>query len=497
MSSKIAKPIMHSAAWRISLWATLAFACGTMLVFVFLHRFVADDIQRRSDAWLSGEVEVLGDVAERTPKDAVYGRVVGEVAELAAKEVPNKLLSESSKNDSVFFLQTGRDGAPKLWVGAGRGDANLRAIQAAGILPGSPTDIKVQGFDIPFRVASTRIDDGTLIYLGLSERDELRVLRSLRLRFILLWLLLVLLGFGIVFYTTRRMLSHVRQITEAASRIGHSDLNARVPTTKRSDEVGHLALTLNHMLDRIESSMHQLHTITDSLAHDLRSPLTAIRGKLEMSLSAGVLPEQVEPIVSAIDELDRLDDFLNKSLDVAEAKADALRLTRSEIDLDDLLRSMIDLYEPSMSERGLQIGLRSAGPLKISADPSLIHRMIANLFDNELKHLPAACKVTIDLRSEDNAAVLLLQDDGPGFDPQVLPHLFEGRVKGKDSLGHGLGLAFIDAVARAHGGTVTASNRETGGAQLALTLPLVFNTTLDRTESARSGSLRGSSGLPR
>ena len=80
MSSKTAKPVMHSAAWRISLWATLAFACGTMLVFVFLHRFVADDIQRRSDAWLSGEVEVLGDVAERTPKDALYDRVVGEVA---------------------------------------------------------------------------------------------------------------------------------------------------------------------------------------------------------------------------------------------------------------------------------------------------------------------------------------------------------------------------------------------------------------------------------
>ena len=90
MSSKTAKPLMRSAAWRISLWATLAFACGTMLVFVFLHRFVANDIQRRSDAWLSGEVEVLGDVAERTPKNALHDRVVGEVAELAGKEVPNK-----------------------------------------------------------------------------------------------------------------------------------------------------------------------------------------------------------------------------------------------------------------------------------------------------------------------------------------------------------------------------------------------------------------------
>jgi signal transduction histidine kinase len=463
---------MRSAAWRISLWATLAFACGTMLVFVFLHRFVAEDIQRRSDAWLSGEVEVLGDVAERTPKDALYDRVVGEVAELAGKEVPNKLLSESSSNDSVFFLQTGGDGSLQLWVGAGNGAPNLKAIQAGKIVSDHPTDLHVQGYGVPFRVASIRLNDGSYIYLGLSERDELRVLRSLRLRFFLLWLLLVLFGFGIVFFTTRRMLSHVREITEAASRIGHSDLTARVPTTEEHDEVSHLALTLNHMLDRIENSMHQLHTITDSLAHDLRSPLTAIRGKLEMSLSAALQVEQAEPIVSAIDELDRLTDFLNKSLDVAEAKADALRLNRVPLDMDELLRIMIDLYEPSMSEKGLQIRLQSGGPLTIGADAALIHRMIANLFDNELKHLPSGCAVNLRLQVEGGAALLILEDDGPGFDPEVFLHLFERRVKGRGSDGHGLGLAFIDAVARAHGGTASASNRVEGGAHIVITLPL-------------------------
>jgi signal transduction histidine kinase len=464
---------MYSAAWRISLWATLAFACGTLLVFVFLHRFVADDIQRRSDAWLSGEVEVLGDVAERTPKDALYDRVVGEVAELAGKEVPNKLLSESSSNDSVFFLQTGSDGSRQLWVGAGDGEPALKAIQAVKIVSDHPTDLHVQGFGVPFRVASIRLDDGSHIYLGLSERDELRVLRSLRLRFFLLWLLIVLFGFSIVFYTTRRMLSHVRRIGEAASGIGHSDLTARVPMTQKHDEISDLALTLNHMLDRIESSMHQLHTITDSLAHDLRSPLTAIRGKLEMSLSTLMQVEQAEPIVSAIEELDRLTDFLNKSLDVAEAKADALRLSPVALDLDELLRIMIDLYEPSMSEKGLQISLQSGGPLTIEADAALIHRMIANLFDNELKHLPPACSVTIRLGIEEDSASLILDDDGPGFDSEMLLHLFERRVRGKDSNGHGLGLAFIDAVARAHGGTVAASNRESGGARITVALPIV------------------------
>jgi signal transduction histidine kinase len=477
MYSKLDSKRLHSAAWRISLWATLAFAFGTSLVFAGLHQFVANDIQRRSDAWLSGEVEVLGDVAERTPKDRLYDRVVSEVAELASKEVPNKShdeRDENEENDSVFFLQAGSTGPAKLWVGAGNGEADLSAIRASKVVPDVPFHLNVGGFPVPFRVVASRIDDGSFIYLGLSERDELRVLRNLRVRFLSLGLLIVLFGFGIVFYTTRRMLGHVRDITQAASRIGESDLSRRVPTTEHNDEIGQLSLTLNRMLDRIENSVHQLHTITDSLAHDLRSPLTAIRGKLEMSLSAHGQSSQGEPmIVSAIDELDRLTEFLNTSLDVAEARADALRLTRTEIDLDEMMRVMIDLYEPCMSERGLRMQLRSGGAMKVFADAALMHRAVANLLDNELKHLPASCTIAIYLKVEANEAVLTVEDNGPGFAADIKDTIFEQRVKGTKSSGHGMGLAFVEAVARAHGGTVKASNPAEGGARLVISLPRV------------------------
>jgi len=463
---------MRSAAWRISLWASLAFALGTMLVFFMLHRFVASDIQSRSDAWLAGEVKVLGDVAERTPKDRLYSRVVSEVAELASREVPNRRRSCESETGSVFFLQAGDSGPAKLWVGSGDGSANLLAIRSTKALGDAPYDIRVEGFSVPFRVATVRVEDGSHIYLGLSERDELLVLRSLRIRFLTLWLAIVLLGFVIVFYATRRMLGHVREITEAASRIGQSDLSSRVPSTGANDEVGHLARTLNHMLDRIESTVHQLHTITDSLAHDLRSPLTAIRGKLETALSSDVRVDQAETIVSAIDELDRLTDFLNTSLDVAEAKADALRLSRTEIDLDKLVRGMLDLYEPCMNEKGLGVQFRSSGSVKVLADPALLHRVIANLLDNELKHLPASCTVYLLLQTDEDMAMLTLEDNGPGFDADVRRQLFERGVKGRDSRGHGLGLAFVEAVVRVHGGSVMAANRSEGGARLSFTLPM-------------------------
>lgn len=479
MSSRIVNPPMRSAAWRISLWATLAFACGTMLVFVVLHTFVADDIQRRTDAWLSGEVQTMADVAEHTPKDRLYRRAVGEIAELASREVPNKLRGSATPNDSVFFLQTGTDGSVQLWVGAGDGIPNLNAIHENNLDPDTPSHLRVEGFRDPFRVASAQLKDGSHVYLGVSERDELRVLGNLRLRFLLLGLVIVLFGFLIVFFTTSRMLGYVREITEAASRIGETDLSSRVPTIRRNDEVGHLALTLNGMLDRIESSMHQLHTITDALAHDLRSPLTAIRGKLEVFLSHGAPHEGTEPIVSAVEELDRLTDFLNTSLDVAEAKADALRLTRSDVDLDELLRAMIDLYEPSMAERNLHLQLRSAGPLHVFVDAALLHRMVANLLDNELKHLPVGHSVTVFLAEEEDAGVLVVEDDGPGFSPDIASRTFERGVKGKNSSGYGLGLAFVEAVARAHGGMVRASNREQGGARLEVRLPLTSVTPVD------------------
>src|SRR5580704_6985581 len=152
MFSKTARPIMRSAAWRISLWATLAFACGTMVVFVFLHQFVARDIERRTDAWLTGEAGVLSDVAERTPKGALYGRVVKEVAELASREVPHSRGSNAGPNDSVFFLQTASDGSLALWVGAGDAKASLSAIQKSNVVADTPLNVNISGYDTPFRV---------------------------------------------------------------------------------------------------------------------------------------------------------------------------------------------------------------------------------------------------------------------------------------------------------------------------------------------------------
>jgi signal transduction histidine kinase len=123
------------------------------------------------------------------------------------------------------------------------------------------------------------------------------------------------------------------------------------------------------------------------------------------------------------------------------------------------------------------------------ADAALLHRVIANLLDNEVKHLPAACTVFLGLQAQEGFALLVVEDNGPGFDSEVAPHLFEHRARGKNSKGHGLGLAFVAAVVRAHGGEVTASTRAQGGAELSITLPLST-----RQPEVTAGSLSMASG---
>ena len=107
----------------------------------------------------------------------------------------------------------------------------------------------------------------------------------------------------------------------------------------------------------------------------------------------------------------------------------------------------------------------------VKADPGLAHRMIANLFDNELKHVPPACTVTVDLHSEDNEAVLTLMDDGKGFDPAVLAQLFMRRVKSTLSTGHGLGLAMVRDAVDLYGGRLELDASPLGGARFTLHLP--------------------------
>lgn len=484
MSSKIAEPAKvakrlrsaelksRSAAWRITLWGGIAFAIGTAIAFWILQSFLAHDLQNRADSWLTGELGVLADVAERTPANRLHDAVVGEIAELASREAPHDDTSTEAVTQGVLFLQTTPDGKLKLHTGAGSGAEDVVAIQNSRVEPNHPGNVSLAGFRVPFRVVEARLANRDHLYLGLSGRYERKVLRHLREECFALWCAIICFGAFIVYVSTKRMLHRVHVITETAESIGRNNLGSRIPALARHDEISRLSLTLNNMLDRIESSVQQLHAMSDALAHDLRSPITAVRGKLELALMSPAAEDREEAMIRSIEELDRVSSLLSTSLDVSEASADALRLRKERIDLDATLRAMVELYEPSFAHAGLTLFLESTGSVFIGADPGLFQRTIANLLDNEMKHLANGRTVVIKLVNQPEHVTITLEDDGPGFPNDLLPRAFDRYIKGPHSQGYGLGLAFVSAVVRSHDGTVIASNRSSGGACIVMELPV-------------------------
>jgi signal transduction histidine kinase len=461
-----------TAAWRISIWTTLAFALGTALAFSIVYFLVAQGIRERSDTWLSGEAEVLAQVSADTPSDHLYKRIVGEVAELAAQEVPDERNARGERLNSVFFLATDPNNSEApLWVGPSSEAAFVTAIQSAKLVPGVPASIKVEGWRQTFRVV-VKAQNGRTVYLGLSDRGAKHLLHTLARRFLMVWGGMFLLGFVVSFWSARRSLLRVERITETVARIGTEDLEERLPEPASSDEISRLAKTFNHMLDRLQSSVNQLRTVTGAVAHDLKSPVTLIRGTLESALCNEGNEKWRDSVGEAIEDLDRLLQLLNTTLDLAEAEAGALHMDRRPVDFSGVLRQLVDIYQPAMAERQHEVTSDLEKHVVVDADLPLLNRVVSNLLENELTHLPLGCRVSIRLHSHHGSAELVIEDDGPGLPADIGSRAFERFVKGKHSPGHGLGLAFVDAVVQAHGGVASISNRAGGGAVITLSLPV-------------------------
>lgn len=471
MSSKIRSPLRSTAAWRISIATTLAFAIGSAIAFAIMYYLIAQELRNRSDAWLVGEAEVLGQVADSTARDDLYNRIVKEVAELATREVPDERNAKGQPLKSVFFLQMSPVGKP-LWVGPGEYVPFLQSIRQSNLVPGAPKSIRVPGWGLPFRVVYRAGAGDSSVYLGLSNRGSLLVLHKLSDRFVLIWCGMAVLGFLISFGGAYRTLSRVERITETVARIGTEDLGRRLSEGAGSDEIARLSRTFNHMLDRIQSSVNQLRTLTDSIAHDLKSPVTSIRGNLEVALSSEGNEDWRDQVAVAAEGLDELLQLLNTILDLAEAEGGALPLHREVVALEPFVKQLIDLYQPAFLQHGLELTQNLPDGVRVNADVPLLNRMLANLLNNELAHVPPGCRVEISIRSFGQEAEIRIADNGPGFPTELKARAFERFVKGTHSSGHGLGLAFVDAVTQAHGGRVSIGNRAGGGAVVSVYLPL-------------------------
>jgi signal transduction histidine kinase len=474
MFSRISGSFYRTAAWRLALRSTIVFAASSALVFLMMYALVARTFRERSDAWLIGESETLKQVALTAPKDRLYRRIVGEVAELATQEFAFDSRGNHFPANTVFFFESREIGEPPLWVGPANNQAIIDSLLRLKVPERSAVFMVVNGWHLPFRVVAADLGPGMgRIYLGLQDSTARAVLFRLLVWFFLGWICMVGFGFLIAVLGLRSTLKRVDAITSAAASIGTGDLSSRVSSAKKpNDEIARLSRTFNTMLDRISASVNQLRTLADSVAHDMKSPITSVRGGLEAALSTDDQYLSRELVAKAIDDLDRLSEIVTTSLDVAEAEAGALCLRREPCDLADLIRRVVDLYAPAFSERRQNLITIPGKPVQAMIDQRFIVRLLSNLLENELRYAGEGAQVAISLFEKDGNAQIRVKDDGPGFPPDLLDHVFQRFAKGDKSEGHGLGLAFVRAVATAHGGRASARNLNSpGGSEIVVELP--------------------------
>ena len=328
------------------------------------------------------------------------------------------------------------------------------------------------------RAYFSEIEGGYRVVIG-RDVDELRQFGRI-IRTSLLWAVAITLVLGLSggLLTSRNFLRRIDQITGTSRTIMSGDLAERMPVSGTGDELDRLASNLNAMLDQIERLMTGMREVSDNIAHDLRSPLNRIRGRLNEALKSGSA-EKENALRATLEDAEGMITTFNALLSIARIESGEGAGQMEAVDLVAIAQEMVELYEPAAQEAGFILQLKTAPAPPVRGSRALISQALANLLDNALKYADGGTTIRIDVRKgSDNRVLLSVLDDGPGIPEPERDSVVKRFVRleqSRSTPGSGLGLSLVTAIARAHRGSITlgesSANPERRGLKVTIAFP--------------------------
>ncbi len=463
MYSKWRERLRHTLGFRLALWYAAIFVVSSLALTGLTYVLVAASLRQY-------DREIIGTALVQYARAYQIGGVAAlqeEIQRTQATAAPGPLLVRTvGARQAVTFLSR-----PDQWR-----DFDLSRLQVPspdGEQTWSTLDTGQDGFEL--EVASVRLRDGTLFQVGMSTERRAELLQRFRSVLLINVLSLIFVGLAGGTVLTSSALQPLRRLADTVRsilRTGRTDV--RVPAQNTGDTLDELSSLVNAMLDRIDAVLAGMRGALDNVAHDLRTPMTRLRGIAETALSSSDPTLLREALADCLEESDRVIEMLNTLMNISEAETGTMALGREPIDLRDLIRQSVELYEDLAEERGVEIRTTVPSELVVEVDRNRMRQVLANLLDNAVKYTPAGGVVQIAARREDGDAVVTISDTGVGIPADELPRIWDRLYRGdksRSTRGLGLGLSLVKAIVTAHGGRVDVQSRPGAGSTFELRLP--------------------------
>jgi signal transduction histidine kinase len=333
--------------------------------------------------------------------------------------------------------------------------------------------------DDELEVATRRLSDDLYLQVAASTAPREEAIETLRETFALIVLPVLVLSFLGGLFAARHVLRPLRDFAAVTRRIADTGIvTDRIPVRGSHDELDELARDFNGMLAHLDRLVRGIRETLDNVAHDLRTPMTTLRGRIELTLrKPDATPEIYQSALEdTLDASGQVVEILNAIMDESEAQSGTLPLRRQYTSLRRIADGVAELYQYVAEDRDIELGVGGDEEITVFVDPARMRQAIANLVDNALKYTPAGGRVDVEIAADDTSALISVHDSGSGIAEVDLPRIWDRLYRADSSRstrGLGLGLSFVKAIVEAHDGHVSASSQTVGGSRFVVSLPRV------------------------